>query len=149
MKNIYLVRHGQSEANVDLDVHAHTTDHAINLTEEGYQQAVRTGQFFKEHFHKLADELGEMPNVRLWVSPYERTVQTAQGILENTSDIFGEPFYENFLAEQQFGIFDGVAEEEWPTRFPEEFRHYEHVMQHQGKFWVRYPGGESLLLLYW
>lgn len=41
---ILLVRHGQSEANVDRDVYKRMSDHAICLSELGHQQAVDAGK---------------------------------------------------------------------------------------------------------
>ena len=42
--NIYLVRHGQSEGNIDPTIYTHTADHAIPLSDLGREQAKEAGQ---------------------------------------------------------------------------------------------------------
>ena len=40
---IYLIRHGESEGNVDNSVYTHTPDWKINLTKKGEEQATEAG----------------------------------------------------------------------------------------------------------
>ena len=47
------------------------------------------------------------------------------------------------LCEQQFGLFDGINDDELPERFPREFAYYDMQCQFGGKFWARMPQGES------
>jgi broad specificity phosphatase PhoE len=47
------------------------------------------------------------------------------------------------LCEQQFGLFDGIPDEELPAHFPEEYAHYAKSEEHEGRFWARMPLGES------
>ena len=47
--NLYLVRHGETEANVNHQLHRTKSDHAIRLTKRGKQQAAETGEFLAEH----------------------------------------------------------------------------------------------------
>lgn len=47
------------------------------------------------------------------------------------------------LCEQQFGLFDGIPEDELPTVFPREQAHYALCEKHGGRFWARMPMGES------
>mmetsp|Transcript_37726 Transcript_37726/g.97336 ORF Transcript_37726/g.97336 Transcript_37726/m.97336 type:complete len:174 (-) Transcript_37726:304-825(-) len=47
------------------------------------------------------------------------------------------------LVEQQFGLFEGIPDEELPIRFPAEYRHYMKCNDFGGRFWARYPLGES------
>jgi broad specificity phosphatase PhoE len=47
------------------------------------------------------------------------------------------------LCEQQFGLFDGVPDEELPQRFPLEHAHYALAEKFEGRFWARMPLGES------
>ena len=42
---IYLVRHGQSEANLDKTVNARLPDHRVELSPEGHRQALYAGLF--------------------------------------------------------------------------------------------------------
>ena len=43
------------------------------------------------------------------------------------------------LCEQQFGLFDGVPDEDLPKRFPNEHGYYQMQCRFGGKFWARMP----------
>lgn len=132
---IVLIRHGESEGNVDKSVHFEKPDHAIELSDRGHQQAVECGR-------AISERLNFTPQ-RLWVSPYARTRQTAEGI------IIGGQFQDVDvresinLVEQQFGLFDGYPEEDLARIFPDEHAHYEKAAAFEGRFWARMPLGES------
>ena len=83
---IFLVRHGQSHANIDWSENTRKADMAIQLTTEGHKQAKDAGEFLQSYFtkHLLAQgALGAfIPKIRLWHSPYTRTRQTAQEIYD-------------------------------------------------------------------
>lgn len=140
IENIYLVRHGQSLANISKEVHATTPDHAIALSDLGKHQATLAGQALAE----LIDPF--IGNVRMWVSPYLRTRQTANQIknqLDLDSNRTIDVKEDIALCEQQFGLFDGIEDIDLPTRFPVEHAHYALAEKHEGKFWPRMPMGES------
>ena len=44
MQNLYLVRHGQSQANVDEEIYKSIPDHRIALTDKGQTQAAFAGK---------------------------------------------------------------------------------------------------------
>jgi hypothetical protein len=67
-KNIILIRHGESIANIDLSVYTHTPDNQIPLTENGKEQA--------EHASKKLKEIIGNDTVKFFVSPYLRGRQT-------------------------------------------------------------------------
>lgn len=71
---IYLVRHGQSASNVDMNVNRHTANHVVPLSPEGFRQAETAGK-------ALARMLGAGApgRLRVWNSPYLRTRQTHEG----------------------------------------------------------------------
>jgi broad specificity phosphatase PhoE len=70
---IFLVRHGQSQGNVDKAVYATIPDYAIQLTEDGERQATAVGE-------EIANKLSLNPSIQYYVSPYWRTRQTYVGI---------------------------------------------------------------------
>ena len=139
MKNIYLVRHGESEGNVDRSVHLHKADHALNLSEAGHAQAAAAGIALSS---LLAGE--EAAALRIWTSPYKRTRQTAKHIHSALSPKFPAVDVREHvnICEQQFGLFDGIPDEDLPLRFPNEHRHYA-LAEAKGRFWARMPLGES------
>lgn len=158
---VLLVRHGQSEANLDWKENKRKPDHAIPLTGEGHRQAQEVGKFLAEY---LIHDPGPLPKIRLWNGPYTRTRQTADNILQTATipefvtesyvfkglkpprgSIFcdGKSIEHAILHEQQFGIFDGMTDEERAEKFPVEWAHYMKHKVFEGKVWSRHPGGES------
>ena len=138
---ILLVRHGESLGNVDPMIHATTADHMVPLSERGVAQAREAGRAVAAYY---ARELGaDRPHVRLWVSPYKRTRQTADAVMEHAGPWITDRVEHILLCEQQFGLFDGVPEAELPKRFPNEFGYYDMLCNFHGKFWARMPQGES------
>ena len=109
------------------------------------------------------------PKVRLWHSPYKRTRQTAAGIMETCvlprdlsielrpkgmtgAEWEGRNKGESFLwdqrehlllHEQQFGVFDGLSDEEREKYYPREQAYYEKCKKFEGKMWPKMPQGES------
>ena len=68
-KRIVLIRHAESEGNVDETMYQRKPDHRIELTERGKEQARQAGLALKELLDP--DE-----QVYVYVSPYMRTMQT-------------------------------------------------------------------------
>lgn len=77
----------------------------------------------------------------MWISPYKRTRETASAFnsYANVNNILEE--YR--LVEQQYGLFDGLSKEEISIMYPNEHAFFEKTLQFQGKFYARYPQGES------
>lgn len=140
-QRIYLVRHGESEGNVDKTTHFRKPDHAIELTDIGHRQAIAAGAFLRQHFHE-SGLLGSP--IRLWSSPYKRTRQTADGIIKGIGDdIFNNKYEDISLREQQFGLFDGYEDAELAGKFPLEYAHYKKCEDFSGRFYATMPLGES------
>lgn len=169
---IYLVRHGLSESNIDKTVHHKVADHGISLSAEGKEQATAAGRFLVKHFYdkgliqRVQDLNLRLFDARLWVSPYKRTRQTADGIEYAFRKAWlapkvpmdqpvppgpweKEPIFQHGrrehinLVEQQFGLFDGYEDEERAERYPKEFDHFKKCVDQEGEFWARMPLGES------
>lgn len=174
---LFLVRHGQSLANQDCSVNTNMADHAIPLTGRGVAQAQEAGKFLASYFHeKLVQTHSDghrIPLIRLWVSPYLRTRQTAREIeeycrvpstIKKWDWVRSDPKRSSFaldqilkpqdswfldrrehplLAEQQFGIFDGLSDEQREALYPREHAYYEKCRRAEGKFWPKMPLGES------
>jgi broad specificity phosphatase PhoE len=124
-KRILLIRHGESEGNVDRAVYGHKPDYALLLTERGKQQARDAGT-------KLREIVGN-ETVRFYVSPLFRTRQTFQEIaaaFPQTQFVAGE---EPRLREQEWGHLRG----------PEECDAVDVDRDAYGTFYFRIPDGES------
>ncbi len=124
-KRIIIVRHGQSEANVDKSVYATVPDHEVALTAEGEAQAVAAGT-------EIAKIIGQ-ETVRAYVSPYKRTRQTYSGISKTIQQNVLEVWEEPRLREREIG--------RWYIQ-----NHKTEILQERaefGRFYYRFPGGES------
>ena len=134
---IILVRHAQSEGNKNRDIHQNVPDHRVKLTSEGQKQALEAGR-------KLRELLRPDDTLHFFTSPYRRTRETTEGILESltSDDPSPSPFprhtikvYEEpRLREQDFGNFQPCAAE--MERMWQERADY-------GHFFYRIPNGES------
>jgi broad specificity phosphatase PhoE len=83
MITIYLMRHGESEANVDTNIYQ-TKDHfEIELTEKGKEQTERLAKFLENDIKKR-----ELSSAVIFSSPYKRTMQTAKAITERFGGIW-------------------------------------------------------------
>jgi 2,3-bisphosphoglycerate-dependent phosphoglycerate mutase len=135
---IYLVRHGQSEANLDNAVNARLPDHRISLSSEGHRQAAAAGEF-------LTRALRPDARPRVLCSPYVRARETGAAI-ETALKAAAIGFDKREaieLRELQFGLFDGISDEDLPRLFPREYEHYEKHKRFAGEFFAPMPLGES------
>jgi 2,3-bisphosphoglycerate-dependent phosphoglycerate mutase len=176
---IFLVRHGQSRANLDWEENRRVADHAIELSEEGKEQARAAGDFLARYFFERLSigEPWKTRPIRLWYSPYLRCRQTAAEIeavcrlprvapdFDRTTWKIGALYGEKetcfhparrdgdswfldarehlLLVEQQFGIFDGLSDDERRKKYPDEQAYYEKCKRFEGKLWPKMPLGES------
>lgn len=122
-QRIILVRHGESEGNIDDHIYETVPDHSLRMTERGRQQVIDAGRRLRE---LIADE-----TLRMWVSPYVRTQETAE-LLD--LDIDREDWrIEPRLREQDWANFQD------PVQIAEEKR----LRNEYGHFWYRFTHGES------
>jgi broad specificity phosphatase PhoE len=127
--NIYVIRHGESEHNVDRSKMAHTHDSQHSLTELGQLQVQKTAEFMKTRVNE---------KTVFYCSPYLRTIQTANAIHSQLPE--GVPFFENpLIREWEFGnLYD------FNHRTPEAKKEFKAA----GQFYFRYQNGESLADVY-
>ncbi len=136
--HIFLIRHGESVANIGENYIKRIPDHLVSLTDEGKKQATQNGEWLAKYCN---DNNVDLSCARIWRSPYLRTRQTSEEfnnflkITDIREDIT--------LTEQQFGLFDSVPEEDWGKLYPDEFAEYQRQRQNYGKFYARLPLGES------
>ena len=145
-KRIHLIRHGLSVSNIDLRKNIHTPDHKIELDKQGHKQAAKAGTELARILHE-AKELNRQryTQVRMLISPYIRTMQTAdkikdqlfkEGVTFETREALG-------LREQEFGLFNGYSTEEIKDLFPAEYAHFIKHINVSGEFFASMPMGES------
>ena len=135
---LFLIRHGESVANIGENYEKRVPDHLVPLSERGMAQAREGGIFLADYCRKRQIDL---TGARIWRSPFLRTRQTC--------DLFNESLgietvrEDITLTEQQFGLFDAIPYEKWGELYPAEFAEYERQQKGMGKFYARLPLGES------
>lgn len=141
---LFLVRHATSAANLDKSVNKTLPDSKVPLAKHGHAQALAAGRYIGE---QVAGQ-----RVRMLVSPYLRTRQTANGVsqgmhqwlLENDQSMsFFDRREDLALREISFGLFDGIPDEDLPKAFPLEYEHYKKHVDYEGEFYAPMPLGES------
>lgn len=122
-RRIILVRHGESQGNIDDAIYETVPDHALTLTPKGLEQATEAGR-------RLRAYLGSEP-VTVYASPYVRTRQTVEalGLGVPRGDVRVEPR----LREQDWANFQDPADIAEQKRLRNEYGH----------FYYRFTHGES------
>jgi broad specificity phosphatase PhoE len=119
MTDLYFVRHGQSEANVDSRLYYSKSDYEIELTDLGREQALQCGQ-------TLAETLGDSPEI--YFSPFRRAYDTANIIAKQFKWATLEE--SDLLRERTWGYLKQIVDDGHKTE-----KHF--------KFFYRPFGGES------
>uniref|UniRef100_A0A0D9ZU12 Phosphoglycerate mutase-like protein n=1 Tax=Oryza glumipatula TaxID=40148 RepID=A0A0D9ZU12_9ORYZ len=128
-KRIILVRHGESQGNLDMSAYTTTPDYRIPLTPLGVDQARAAGK-------GILDVVSSAANwkVYFYVSPYERTRATLReiGAAFPRHRVIGAR-EECRVREQDFGNF----------QVEERMRAVKETRDRFGRFFFRFPEGES------
>lgn len=121
---IYLVRHGESEANISRRFSGITD---VELTEKGLLQAVKAGKKLKDKtIHKI------------FSSPLKRAIYTAEIIADEIGFDRKDIIIENSITEVDFGIFENLTWEEIVEMYADEVESWTEF-KHKYKF----PKGEG------
>ncbi|MEU5212932.1 histidine phosphatase family protein [Streptomyces sp. NPDC020742] len=122
-RRIVLLRHGESEGNIDDTVYEREPDHALALTKTGWRQAEEAGAVLREMF---GDEW-----ISAYVSPYRRTHQTFEALALDPDRVRVRE--EPRLREQDWG--------NWQDR--DDVRLQKAYRDAYGHFFYRFAQGES------
>lgn len=122
-KRIILVRHGNSVANNNYDILQRVPDNKVHLSEKGIKQAKEAGQRLKQI---IGNE-----SIQFYVSPYTRTKETYENIMESFHDNYTVCLYVTSLREQEYGNL----QREMDKQFEEQKK--------VGVFFYRFINGES------
>jgi broad specificity phosphatase PhoE len=120
---IALIRHGESVANLDKSIYEAVPDHSVPLTRFGHEQAAEAGKNLRELF--------EGEPIRVYVSPYLRTLQTLESL--GLNDLIGIAREEPRLREQDWANFQDT----------EDIERQEALRDSYGHFFYRFTHGES------
>lgn len=128
---IILVRHAESAGNVDANTYKALPDNQVPLTPEGHRQAQFAGDKIK-----AIVEAGGDPDYKVFffISPYKRSQQTFNEISAAFSPRHMKGVRQEVqLREQDFGNFQD------PSRIRNDLQERNLF----GRFWYRFPNGES------
>jgi broad specificity phosphatase PhoE len=164
--NLIIVRHGESRRNVDREAAkaagAHpdfsqgVRDQDTPLTPLGEMQSLSVGVELRKRFPgqqqwMLNEKLGDsklwtpLPDDQrkridvLYYSPYLRTRQTADKLIEGLGYKPEHFIHDERIREIEFGLLDGLDRRGIEVKYPEEILR----RAKEGKYWYRAPGGES------
>ena len=123
-QTLYIIRHGESIANIDKTVRATIPDHKITLSEVGEQQCLELGKRLAEHIQEP---------ISIWTSPYTRARQTTQLFSQGLSHLKTQHFEDPRIREQDWGNY---------------YTEFEHTTMREGldnhsRFFYRMPHGEA------
>ena len=135
---IFLIRHGQSMQNTKENYEIGLPDHMVYLTENGKKQAEDVATFLDSY---IKENNIDLSNSIMWVSPYERTRQTASIINEKLG--INKVYEDITLIEQRYGLFSDKEIEKIKKTYPDQFEHYDNYYRNGGKFYAIFPQGES------
>lgn len=136
--HIFLIRHGESLANIGANYEKRIPDHLVSLTEDGKKQAYEEGVWLKQYCEEKKIDLSK---ARIWRSPFLRTRQTSEEF--NKSLKINDIKEDITLIEQRFGLFDSIPYEDWEKLYPIEYKEYKRQVNNYGKFYACCPLGES------
>lgn len=130
-KNIVLVRHGQSEGNVNKEIYKTKPDYALRLTATGMAQALMAGNYLREILGKSLPQF--------YVSPFWRTRDTYFQIRKAWQSEHGTDLFKNFYEDPR------LREQEWHGSLPVDGydQDAEKNRDEFGHFYYRFNGGES------
>ena len=129
-RRIILLRHGLSEANLDSGVYAKVPDHLISLTEDGVREAREAGE-------RIRSLIGDS-SFGIFTSPYRRTLQTKDAMLEGGGLVPNFDYQDPSLREQEYGNMPSDEKSEMSRGLREQI----------GRFFFRFPDGESCADVY-
>ena len=107
-KRIILVRHGFSQANENFDILQTVPDNKIHLTKKGIEDAKKAGKKIKE--------IIKNESIRFYVSPYQRTKETYENILNELKNNKYTTQFHSCLREQEFGNLQSDMKEQFENQ---------------------------------
>lgn len=149
MKNIFLIRHGESEANADYRTLLEKPDCSINLTEKGLKQADTSSSLFFDYIKENYSEY--KLDIEVVVSSYNRAKQTSKPFIEKLKELKNLKSFivknSDSLVEINFGLYSGLdPKKEYKENFPKHYKRWEIENKFDNAyFFSPKPSGES----YW
>jgi broad specificity phosphatase PhoE len=140
-RRIILIRHGESESNVDKEIMKTKPDHAVNLTQRGREQALEAGVVVAARANEVKHpSLCDKYDCWFYVSPYYRTRQTKDEIVKSFKPERIKVIEDPRLREQEHTprILNGEYDRQSVEQERDDYGH----------FYYRFEGGESCADVY-
>jgi len=144
-KFIYLVRHGQSEANVNWDLLKTVPDWKVPLTEYGRQQATLAGAYIRGDLEKEFPKEMDPSVITAYCSPYWRAKNTLHWLADQVTDKHPFDFHMPHHVSGWITKYDPrLREQDWGNyKDPETTKKIDAERDQYGTFFYRIPDGES------
>lgn len=131
---IFIVRHGESQGNVNKNIYKEIPDYALQLTPKGVKQAIAVGKDIASQISPKYLNM-EHPPVQFYVSPFWRTRQTYLNIVKSFPLDCIRYYEDARIREQEWGQ-DMVSREGYSHEKENDRDAY-------GHFYYRFRDGES------
>jgi len=115
LKKIYLVRHGESQGNVDKTIYKEIPDFSVKLTKKGNRQAIEAGEQLSTLIYPTninASLSLSLRSIGVYYSPFIRTIETTNHILSGLRN--------HFIFTKCVKEAPSLREQEWQSRYGEE-----------------------------
>ncbi len=129
-KRIILIRHGESEGNLDNSLYETIPDYALKLTQQGISQAKQAGREIKSI---IGDE-----SLYVYLSPFFRTRETFEKVRESIENNVFKAIEDPRIREQDWGHL----------RHPDDNKGIIKARDDFSTFYFRIPDGESCADVY-
>jgi broad specificity phosphatase PhoE len=101
------------------------------------------GCWIDAFFSDLHAGAGAQANVCLWTGPSRSARESADGLQQAAGAWIAERREHLLLGDQQLGLFEGLSADQRSRELAADYAHYARCEATQGRFWARFPGGES------
>ena len=137
---IFLVRHGESEGNVNRSLYLKKPDHRIRLTENGIRDAEKAGKFIQEKIFEYEQQIPPSHRSPVKCKVYCSTFKRSRETFEGMKPYLEFPGFEPFLYQED----PRIREQEWGNYQ----QHYDTEVvllerEDYTSFYYRIPQGES------
>lgn len=137
LKEIFVIRHGQSEGQLNYRLYKEIGDDQLSLTPLGHKQATAAGIALNNHLE------GE---IEIDHSSSLRATQTAQNVSKGITGIAFQVAANQKVDKQKFGDFDGhFSDQERQAASPQGYAAYSQQLKDVGCLAATPPNGESTL----
>jgi broad specificity phosphatase PhoE len=139
-ERIFIIRHGESEGNVDKKVYSEKPDYTLQLTTKGHEQAFEAGKAIINKVISSTRIVNRYPKFHIYGSNFWRTRQTFLGVRKGMESVMQSPLRHTYYEDPR------LREQEWGQKLEDRSGYNETAERERdayGHFHWRFEGGES------